>query len=221
MIEVNVEVDRKELEKLISEMYLYPNTKEVVAEYKEVANKLDKTEVVLMQRKADLQNQLSCNTADQDSSNVAEVVYLKIQAKKLAEELQIIDSLLVENKKKQEELKINYYQVYRKALAQDSVIASNYDVTPIIEKVLSQTLTIIAEVGAVTWEQYLELVPDIGEIFGDSKVREVYPRILDESFDSSRHNLAYRGAKNPLTSDDIQLANSGRIPDRFKEKDVQ
>ncbi|TKH07325.1 hypothetical protein FC682_02015 [Peribacillus simplex] len=221
MIDVNVEFDRKELEKLIREMDLYMNTKEVVSDYKEVANKLDERELILQQQKEELNEQLTQNTADQETSNVAEVVYLKIQAKKMVEELKIIDSLLIETKKEQEELKINYYKVYRRALSKDGTIAKGYDVTPLIDKVLSQTMAIIAEVGTEAKEQYSEIAPDIDELFGDSKVREVYPRILDESFDFDRHNLSYRGSKIVLEKHEIESATSGRIPDKFKEKDVR
>lgn len=221
MIDINVEVNRKALEKLISEMDLYPNTKEVVSSYQEVANKLDERKLLLQQQLEELQEQHTQNLVDQETSNVAEIVYLKIQGKKINEEFQIIDTLIDETKKERVELKLYYYKIFRQALSKDSTIASSYDVTPIIDKVLSQTIAIIAEVGTAARVQYLELSPSIEDLFSDSKVREVYPRILDESFNFSRHIPSYRGSRTVLESHEIESANSGRILDKFKEKEVQ
>ncbi|WP_342537951.1 hypothetical protein MKY15_15675 [Sporosarcina sp. FSL K6-1540] len=221
MLNVNVEFDKKELKKLIEGMDLYLNTKEVVAQYKAVADKVDEREILLQQQLDDVKLKHLQNLLDQETANVAEIIYLKIQAKKMAEEMQIIDTLVAEAKQEKEELMINYYKVYRNALSKDSAIAKGYNVTPIVDSVLSQTMAIIAEVGAEAREQYLEMSPDIDELFGDAKVRQVFPRILDESFEFHRHNPSFSGSKTVLESHDIETAISGRVSDRFKAKDVE
>ncbi|ULM97926.1 hypothetical protein L8956_04130 [Peribacillus frigoritolerans] len=221
MINVNVEVDRKELEKLISEMDLYPNTKEVVTEYKAIAGKVEERQVLLQQQLDDLKQKHVQNMLDQETAIVAEIVYLKIQAKKMAKEMQIIDSLLVEAKKEKEDLMIHYYKVYRKALSKDGAIASQYDVKPVIDRVLSQTMAIIAEVGMESRQQYLEVFPDVDDLFSDSKVREMYPRIIDESFNADPHRPRYNGSNIVLESHEIESATSGRIPDKFKNKETE
>ena len=225
MLDVHVEVDRKALKKLIEGMNLYPNTKEVVAQYKAIADKVDERHTLLQEQLVDLKQKHLQNLIAQETANVAEIIYLKIQAKKMVEEMQIIDTLLIEAKQEKEELMINYYKVYRNALSKDSAIAKGYNVTPIVDSVLSQTMEILAEVGAEAREQYFEMSPDIDELFGDSKVRKVYPRLLDESFDFHRHNPSYGGSKIVLGSHEIETAISGRVPDRFqvtdKEKDVE
>lgn len=221
MINVNVEVDRKELEKWISEMDLYPNTKEVVTEYKAIAGKVEERQVLLQQQLDDLKQKHVQNMLDQETANVAEIVYLKIQQKKTAEEMNIIDTLLAETKEEKQELMYHYYKVYRKALSMDGAIASQYDVKPVIDRVLSQTMAIIAEVGMESRQQYLEVFPDVDDLFSDSKVREMYPRIIDESFNADRHRPRYNGSNIVLESHEIESATSGRIPDKFKNKETE
>ena len=216
MLNVNVEFDKKELKKLIEGMDLYPNTKEVVAQYKAIADKVDERKTLLQEQLDDVKQKHLQNLLDQETANVAEIIYLKIQTKKMVEEMQIIDTLVAEAKQEKEELMIHYYSIYRKALSKDGAIAKGYNVTPIVDSVLSQTMAIIAEVGAEAREQYLEMSPDIDELFGDSKVRETFPRILDESFKFERHNLSFSGSNTVLASHEIETAISGRVPDRFK-----
>lgn len=220
-INVSVGVDKKALKKMIKDMDLYPNIKQAIKEYKEVADKLEEREQILSNQLADLQQQYAQNMLDQETANVAEVVYLKIEQKKAIEELKIIESLLAETKEERQELMYHYYKVYRKALSADSAVSTQYDVTPIIDKVLSQTMEIIAEVGMESRQQYLDVFPDVDEIFSDSKVREVYPRILDESFKFDRHRPRYNGSKSVLESHEIESATSGRVPDKFKNKETE
>ena len=222
MIDVNVEFDRKALTKMIKEMDLYPNTKLVVAEYTDKANQLEERENILIQQQTELQEKHVKNLEDQEHSNVADVVYLKIQAKKMVEEMEIIETLLEETKQEQKELKISYYRVYRQALGKDAVIAKGYDVTPIIDKVIGQTLELIAEVGAESQRQFSEMYPSVSEIFHDSDVRTVYPRLLDESFEFTRHSPAFNGTnKVVLERNEIQSAASGRVPAKYQAKDVK
>lgn len=221
MIDVNVEFDRKALTKMIKDMNLYPNTKLVVAEYTDKANQLEERESILIQQQTELQEKHVKNLEDQEHSNVADVVYLKIQAKKMVEEMEIIQTLLEEAKQEQIELRVHYYRIYRSALGKDAAIAKSYDVTPIIDKVIGQTMALIAEVGAESQRQFSEMYPEIGEIFHDSNVREVYPRILDESFEFKRHSPAFNGSKVVLERHEIESATSGRVPDKYKTKEVQ
>jgi hypothetical protein len=220
-IKVSVEVDQKELKKLVSEMDLYPNTKQAIEEYKQVADRLDEREQILQQQLTDLQEKHTKNLIDQETANVAEVVYLKIQSKKTVEESQIIETLLAEVKEEKQELMYHFYKVYRSALSKDSALAGQYNVTPIIDKVLSQTMALIAEVGLEARQQYLEVFPDVDDIFSDSKVREMYPRILDESFNPERHKPVFSGggSKVVLESSHIESATSGRIPEKFQPKE--
>lgn len=222
MIDANVEFDRKALTKMIQQMNLYPNTKLVVAEYTDKANQLEEREAILIQQQTQLQEKHVKNLQDQEHSNVADVVYLKIQAKKMVEEMEIIQTLLEETKHEKKELKISYYRVYRQALSSDAVIAKSYDVTPIVDKVIGQTLELIAEVGAESQRQFSEMYPSVSEIFHDSDVRKVYPRLLDESFEFTRHNPAFNSTnKVVLERHEIQSAASGRVPAKYQAKDVQ
>lgn len=220
-LKVNVEVDQKALKQLVKEMNLYPNIKQAIAEYKAVADKLEEQQRVLENQILDLQQQYAQNLIDQETANVAEVVYLRIQQKKTAEEMNIIDTLLAETKEEKQELMYHYYKVYRKALSSDGAIASQYDVKPIFDRVLSQTMAIIAEVGMESRQQYLEVFPDVDDLFSDSKVREMYPRVLDESFNADRHRPRYNGSNIVLESHEIESATSGRIPDKFKNKETE
>lgn len=223
MLDVKVQVNRKEVEKLIKEMDLFPTFKETVKAYRDQEDKLYEREQLLKKQLDDLQNAYTKNLLDQETASVSDLIYLKIQAKKMVEEIDIIKVLLEEVKQEFIDLKFAFYPKYRDALNKDSYSVP-HDVTPVIIDVISQVLTVISEVGQESKKQYGEIYPDIVDMFQDKHILERYPRLLDtmEQYSLQRYTPQFKwNSQTVLEKNEVISSTSGSVPTKFKVKEVK
>ena len=218
---IDVKVNRKELEKVLKEMNLFDNIKQEIEQLHADENKLDEQQKYIENQLQELQQNYTKNMVEQETAGIIEVVKLKVEAKKMTEQMEIMDSLLAEVKEAKQELMYTYYIKFRDALGSDSVVTSQYDLTPIFMTAIAELLAVAKEVGEVANQQYKEVYPDISYIFFDNKVMERYPRIM-ETYNANRYKPRFNwNEKTVLTKEQIDHAiYYGKLPYQFKAKEV-
>lgn len=218
---IEVKVNRKELEKVLKEMSLFDSMKQEIEQLHADENKLDEQQVYIETQLQELQQKYTENMVQQETAGIVEVVQLKIEAKKMTEQMEIMDSLLAEVKEAKQELMYTYYIQFRDALSKASTNASQYDFTPIFTKAIAELLAVAKEVGEEAEKQYDEVYPDISYVLFDNKVQERYPRIMS-TYDPNRYKPRFNwNEKTVLTKEQVQYAIlHGQLPYQFKAKEV-
>ncbi|EJQ79344.1 hypothetical protein [Bacillus toyonensis] len=196
---------------------LFVETKKIVAEYKEYAEGLDKEEQELQMELAAMQEEMTAILLDQENANLSERIYLKAQAKGINSKVEIIHSMLEELNEKRSALKIAYVPVFQEVLRRDRTSANEYDVTELAIRHRYELLTEVAEMGKQFQKQYHSIAPDIHEIFEDTKVKEVFPR-LEYSFEQDQYQPHFSWFdKSVISKNDMFSATRGNLPEHLKQ----
>lgn len=193
---------------------LFIETEKVLAAYKEEVSKLDEQERELNAELSTIEAEMTANVLAQESSTVHELVYLKIQGKKLVQRNEIINVLLEELAGERSALKLRFVPVLREALGKTPY--HEYNATEIAERYRYMMLTEIADIGSQMREQFREIAPDIREVFQDEKVKEQYPR-LAHSFEDDRYRPSFSWmTKSVVSKDEVFSACKGWLPQGLK-----
>lgn len=218
---IDVKVNRKELEKVLKEMNLFSDMKQEIEQLHADENKLDEQQKYIENQLQELQQNYTKNMVEQETAGIVEVVKLKVEAKKMTEQMEIMDSLLAEVKEAKQELMYTYYIKFRHALGNARVNASKYDFTSILTNAIAELLAVAKEVGKEANKQYDEVYPDISYVLFDNKVQERYPRIMS-TYDPNRYKPRFNwNDKTVLTREQIDHAiYYGKLPYQFKAKEV-
>ncbi|MEM5608380.1 hypothetical protein AAHH76_19810 [Bacillus toyonensis] len=196
---------------------LFVETKKIVAEYKEYAEGLDKEEQELQMELATMQEEMTAILLDQENANLSERIYLKAQAKGINSKVEIIHSMLEELNEKRSALKIAYVPVFQEVLRRDRTSANEYNVTELAIRHRYELLTEVAEMGKQFQKQYHSIAPDIHEIFEDTKVKEVFPR-LEYSFEQDQYQPHFSWFdKSVISKNDMFSATRGNLPEHLKQ----
>jgi hypothetical protein len=176
---MNINIDRKAIDKAVRDMSLFSETKNVLAAYKAEANKLNEQQLQLRQKLDDLQSEHIANLLDkQNTEDINELVYLTRQSKEIIRETEVIDTLLEQNFEDRTELKLKYVPKFQEALRSDQLRnAGKYNANLIVEQLRYEMLSAISDLGQEMDKQYNEVAPDIYSILEDEAVLEAFPRL--------------------------------------------
>lgn len=201
---------------------LFKETEKVLKEYKEQAEELDKQEKELNAELVALQDEMTAIMLDIETASITERVYLKIRSKEVNSKTEIINKLLEELDEERTELKLQFTPILKEALANDRKGNVEYNATEIVEKYRYLMLTEIAVLGKEMQSQYYSVAPDVMEIFDDSTVKEIHPRIY-YSFNQDQYKPTLSWANEAVVhKNEIFLCKDGRVPQGLKQpKDVK
>jgi hypothetical protein len=204
---------KKQIEKMIKDMNLFPSLKLVIEDYDKAAVKLEGRENLLKTELEDLQNQHTKNYFDlEGTEDVGEIIYLQKQNKDIIYEIEVIDSLLEKVADDLTALRIEYCPRFLDAINKDKQTNnSKYNVNEIVNQYRYEMLFLIAEISKAMQSQYGEVSAAVYEVIGDKAVREVYPR-LDYVFNSDHWRPTY-GESMPtvISKQDVFLARDGQL----------
>lgn len=218
---IEVKVNRKELEKALKEMNLFEAMKQEIIQFQADETRIDEQQQYVENQLKEVQQKLTQNMLEQESASVVKAIQLKMDTKKMTEQMEILDSVLAEVKEEKNELMYSYYLKFRDALGNASANASQYDFTPVLTDAITEILAVVKEVGQEAGKQYKEVYPDISHVLFDKKVQERYPRIMSTYNANSYMPRFNWNEKAVLQREHVQNAiHYGEIPYEFKVKEV-
>ncbi|RAS88191.1 hypothetical protein A3863_14445 [Priestia endophytica] len=201
---------------------LFNDVKKFIAAYQSEVAKLDQREEKLKGELEALQLEMNENVMSQENANVSDLIYLKVQAKEIVQKSEVIAVLLEELAEERTALKLKYVPLYRQALAKSPT--GEYNANEIVERHKYEMLTEIASIGKQMRLQYLEIAPDVEEVFQDERVLEQFPRLKYQfNYDSYKPSFNWL-EKSVVAKNEVVSASQGNLPSGLKqpkEKDVK
>ena len=201
---------------------IFKETEKVLKEYKAQAEEFNKQEQELNAELVALNDELTAIMLDIETASITERVYFKIRSKEVNSKTEIINKLLEELDEERTELKLQFTPILKEAQANDRKGNVEYNATEIVEKYRYLMLTEIAELFKEMQSHYFAVDPEVMDIFDDSTVKEVHPRIY-YSFNQDQYKPSLQWSNEAVVhKNEIFLAKDGRTPDNLKQpKDVK
>lgn len=200
-----LKINREAVDKAIEEMELFTATKGLLKQYEAEKEVLEKREIALNERLAQLSSQHAQTLIDREfaSENVGEYILLSQQLTKFNEEVKILNSLLQEVKADFTELKKKYMPLIQTTYKNDSsAIHKHFNVNEAIAHVQNELKLVISDYEKAINEQDQQVMPVIYNDFLDDselmnegwevdQASRVKVLAFKRAFDFDRNNLLY------------------------------
>lgn len=175
---MKMKIDRKQVDKAIKEMELFPATKEVISAYENEVSKLDKKELELKGRLEALQCQLVSNLQEKELTDDVSLSFnLTVQSKKINEDADVINLMLEQLREKRLEVKLKYLPIFQDALKNDYNEVLKYNTNELVNDLRYAMLKAIADLSNEMAAQYEEVAPAVYSIFEDPTIMYQFPSL--------------------------------------------
>lgn len=209
-----IELSRKQLDKMIKDMNLFPNIKAAVSEYEKEVAKLSEREQYLQDQLESLKQQHDKNTVDQQATQeIGEIVYLQKARKDILHEMDVINSLLEAISEDITQVKIKYVPIFKEAVKKDSQNNhGKYNVNEIVDLLRYEMIKAIVDLSQAMQDQYREVSGPVYDVFNDPTVKQKFTGL--EYVFPSHHGKPKYSESMPYVIDRNQIfqATDGQYP---------
>lgn len=214
-----ITINRKSVDKLISEMDILMHTKVAVAVYKAELQLLEDRGEKLAEKLATIQQSHTDNLLKLDScTDVDEIITLKFENINLVSNSKVINSLVEGLAEEKTELKIKHAPLFETALREDgNARKGKYSANQIVDTMRYGMISAVADIGKEMQSQYFAIEADVKDLFDDVAVQEVHVRI-GRGFTAERFQPTYSEFdKTVVSRQDIFTAASGQMPPNLRK----